>query len=81
MLHRRHPLEFLQSILSTLRATRRTRHPTRTQRTLLRGRRNAETALCRRAPDESLKGLYYFSVLDDMVVSGVWGMGNSSGWA
>ena len=24
---------------------------------------------------------YYFSVLDDMVVSGVWGMGNLSGWA
>ena len=78
MLHRRHPLEFLQSILSTLRATRRIQ---RAQRTLLRGRRNAETVLCRRAPDESLKGLYYFSVLDDMVVSGVWGMGNSSGWA
>ena len=75
MLHRRHPLEFLQSILSTLRATRRTRHPTRAQRTLLRGRRNAETVLCRRAPDESQTGDYYivFSVLDDMVVSGVWG--------
>ena len=29
--HRRHPLQqFLQSVLSTLRATRRTRHPTRT---------------------------------------------------
>ena len=48
------------------------------QRTLLRGRRIAETVLCRRAPDESLKGLYYFSVLDDMVVSGVWGWQTSA---
>ena len=76
--HRQNPLHFpsFDTVVFNPLCARHDAHAIqRAQRTILRHRRTAETVLCRRAPDESQTGDYciIFSVLDDMVVSGVWG--------